>query len=273
MKVHFFTIVLNGYPFIKEQYHRFESYKNLDWHWHIIEGVAEHKLDTAWSLENGGKILDTMHTYGLSVDGTRDWINFIKEKFPFNVTVYRKPKGEFWEGKLEMINAPLPNITEESLLWQLDVDEFWTEEQILKIQAEFEEHPDVSAAYFWCNFFVGDNLKVVNRRCYGNRPQYEWLRVHRFTPGCGWMAHEPPVLTGGTPGRALTHRETEAHGCVFDHYAYSSLAQVKFKEEYYGYKGAVDGWNRLQAETNLPVLLKDYFHWVLDNAIVDRVSK
>ena len=50
LPIHFFTIVLNGQPFIR--YH-IEVFKQLPfpWHWHIVEGVAELTHDTAWECK------------------------------------------------------------------------------------------------------------------------------------------------------------------------------------------------------------------------------
>ena len=52
LAIHFFTIVLNGEPFIR--YH-LDSFNKLSfpWHWHIIEGLADLKHDTAWSVPLG----------------------------------------------------------------------------------------------------------------------------------------------------------------------------------------------------------------------------
>ena len=62
LKIHFFTIVLNGMPFIEKH---LETLKKIapQWHWHIIEGVAELKNDTAWSVPNGGRIDNSFHRY------------------------------------------------------------------------------------------------------------------------------------------------------------------------------------------------------------------
>ena len=121
LPIHFFTIVLNGEPFIR--YH-IDIFKQIPfkWHWHIIEGVADLKHDTGWSLRLGGKITDEIHKQGRSKDGTSEYLDQLAAKYPENITIYRKPKGEFWDGKREMVNAPLANIKEECLLWQLDVD-------------------------------------------------------------------------------------------------------------------------------------------------------
>src|SRR5215510_12247523 len=55
LPVHFFTIVLNGDPFIR--YH-LDVFRGLPfrWHWHIVEGVAALVRDTAWSVAAGGRI-------------------------------------------------------------------------------------------------------------------------------------------------------------------------------------------------------------------------
>ena len=94
-----------------------------------------------------------------------------------------------------------------------------------------------------------------------------------------WLAHEPPILGEPTadgrwrPVQAvdpLLHDATEAAGLVFQHYAYATEEQVRFKQDYYGYKGAVDAWRRLQAVKTFPVYLRDYFPWVRDDTQVDR---
>ena len=106
LPLHFFTIVLNGKPFIEKHISTFEKLL-FPWHWHIIEGVAALKHDTAWSLANGGHIDDTLHNNGLSNDGTSEYLDVLARKYPDRVTIYRKNSGEFWDGKLEMVQAPL----------------------------------------------------------------------------------------------------------------------------------------------------------------------
>ena len=129
LPIHFFTIVLNGRPFIE---HHIEVLKHLPfcWHWHIIEGVARQTHDSSWMKQFGGRVTDDLHCNGLSKDGTSEYIDAIAREFPEQVTVYRKPVGEFWDGKIEMVNAPLLNLAGECLLWQVDADEFWTTDQL-----------------------------------------------------------------------------------------------------------------------------------------------
>lgn len=276
LPVHFFTIVLNGQPFIENQIQIMQELP-FKWHWHIMEGVAELKHDTSWSLSNGAKITERMHQNGLSTDGTSAFLDKIAKDYADQVTVYRKDKGSFWDGKLEMVNAPLSNIKEESLLWQLDVDEFWYPWQISRVREMFADQPDKNAAYFFCHFFVGENLITGTKNTYGNNTGYEWLRVWRFHPGNYFSSHEPPRLmheseTGQIFDKAsrniFRHDEMEENGLVFEHYAYFLEKQLRFKEDYYGYADAVKHWKNLQQEKQFPVFLKNYFPWVKDEAKV-----
>lgn len=277
LPVHFFTIVLNGMPFIG---HHIDVFRHLPfkWHWHIVEGVADLVGDTAWSKPSGGHIADSQHQNGLSIDGTTEYIDEISKMFPDNITVYRKEQGIFWHGKNEMVNAPLANITEECLLWQVDVDEFWKYEQIVTSRDIFLRQPAKTAAFYWCHFFVGKDIVVASRNCYSENPAFEWLRTWRYLPGDQWAAHEPPRLHRGATEHSagidvsginpLVHAETEASGLVFQHFAYVLAEQLKFKESYYGYHGAYYQWLNLQKQNRFPQLLRDYFSWVQDNTTV-----
>ena len=280
LPVHFFTIVLNGEPFIR--YH-IEIFQQLPfkWHWHLVEGVADLKHDTAWSLKLGGRIPDELHCSGRSNDGTSEYLDELTRLYPENITVYRKPKDVFWEGKREMVNAPLENITEECLLWQIDVDELWTVQQICKARQMFINNPEKTAAFYWCWYFVGDKLVISTRNCYAQNPAQEWLRTWRFKPGCVWAAHEPPRLVEPLSENEwrdvaavnpFLHEETEKQGLVFQHFAYVTPEQLRFKEQYYGYKNAVSEWTALQQQDKFPVMLRQYFSWVQDATAVDTAE-
>jgi len=277
---HFLTIVLNGEPFIR---HHIEVFPRLpfSWHWHIVEGVADLKHDTAWSLKLGGRITDQLHRNGLSNDGTSAYLDQLARESPENVTIYRKPPGDFWDGKLEMVNAALANIRTECLLWQIDSDELWTTEQICAAHAMFGKRPERTAAFYLCHYLVGENLLITSRDTYGNHTDFEWLRTWRFKPGMRWMAHEPPRLgqlaadgqwSDIASTKPFRHADTEPLGLVFQHFAYAIEKQLQFKELYYGYKDAVKHWRELQQQTTFPVLLRKFFPWVKDGAAVDTVE-
>ena len=285
LPVHFFTIVLNGEPFI--EYH-LDVFRTLPfrWHWHIVEGVAELKHDTAWSVSAGGRISDEFHRQGRSNDGTSEYLDRIAREYPGQVTVYRKPPGVFWDGKREMVSAPLRNIQEECLLWQVDADELWTAAQITTMRKAFLDDPQRTAAFFWCHYFVGPNAIISTRDTYANNSAYEWLRVWRYQPGDRWLAHEPPRLArrrwywfkSDDVGAVspIRHAETERLGAVFQHFAYVAEPQLRFKEVYYGYTGAVRSWQALQKAVRSsagPLMLRDFLPWVKDEAQVDLAAR
>lgn len=280
LPIHFFTIVLNGEPFIR---HHIDVLKELPfpWHWHVIEGVAALNHDTAWSRRNGGTIPLGFHQQGVSVDGTSAYLDGLALNFPRNVSIYRKQGGAFWDGKIEMVRAPLARIREQCLLWQVDADELWTVEQICRVQDLFALHPEKTAAYFYCHYFVGENLVATTRGAYGNQTSYEWLRVWRYRPGLQWISHEPPRLgQQDEKGKWIDlatvnpflHADTEPLGLVFQHYAYVTDDQLRLKESYYGYREALQHWRKLQAAEKFPTRLSEFFPWVNDATLVDRTG-
>lgn len=280
LPIHFFTIVLNGEPFIR--YHE-DLFTRLDipWHWHVVEGVAALKHDTAWSSATGGHIDNSVHDNGRSNDGTSAYLDDLKARFPDQVTIYRKPPGEFWDGKREMVNAPLPNINEECLLWQVDNDELWPLDQIKTVHRMFVEQPDRSAAYYWCWYFVGANKIISTRYNYAQNPNQEWLRTWRYRPGARWAAHEPPTLVVEAEGHTsatdiakinpFTQDEMEQAGVMFQHFAYATEDQLLFKERYYGYRDARTQWRALQQQSGSGHL-KNFFGWVSDETMFDDVA-
>jgi glycosyltransferase involved in cell wall biosynthesis len=280
LPIHFFTIVLNGEPFIR--YH-LGLLRELPfrWHWHVVEGVASLVHDTAWSLAGDGYVDPGTHQDGLSIDGTTEYLDEIAAADPDRISIYRRSEG-FWDGKLEMVSAPLANIREECLLWQVDADELWTAEQVTRMRDLFIDKPERTAAYYWCDYFVGPEAVLTTRYNYAQDPNQDWLRTWRFQPGDRWEAHEPPTLvrpheSGVDVGKArpFGHDETEREGAVFQHYAYVNEKQLRFKESYYGYKGALEAWRTLQSaiKERGPVRLGDYLPWVPDDTLADDVSR
>ncbi len=269
--IHFFTIVLNGEPFIR---HHLEQFLKLPfrWQWHIIEGVAELKHDTAWSLPNGGRISDELHDNGLSNDGTTSYLDQIAREHPGRIAVHRKPGGQFWDGKREMVNAPLAAISEECLLWQVDADELWRADNITAMRSLFAAYPGKTAAYFHCDYFVGPRKYVSSLNTWATYPG-DWLRVWRFTPGMSWSAHEPPLISdrqGRNPAliAPFSRDETLSQGITFQHFAYATESQVRFKEIYYGYRDAVSHWRVLQ-RSHGPVNPGEFLPWAKNDATVD----
>jgi len=277
LSIHFFTIVLNGKPFILEHINRFLDL-DVEWHWHIVEGVADLVHDTAWSRSSGGSVSDLFHRHGLSADGTTEYLDSIYRRHPERITIYRPAPGTFWQGKLEMVSAPLKNINQECILWQIDSDELWTSSQIMNLYNLFVKNPHINAARYFCTFLVGPTLRTNTINTYGNHARHgEWLRTWRYRPGDYWLSHEPPRLCRQAENgdwqdvaslHSLSQDETAACGLIFRHYAYCTRMQLAFKESYYGYKGAVSAWESLQEQKLFPLKLSDFFPWVKDHTTV-----
>jgi hypothetical protein len=245
MPIHFLTIVLDGMPFIAQHLSVFNRIK-IPWKWHIVEGAAANTHCTKWCKPQDGR---------LSKDGTTEYLNEISSH-P-NVHVYRK---DLWDGKIEMVNAPLHNIEEESVLLEVDCDEFWTAQQIESMVDLFRSNKTKTHAMFWCRYFFGPHLVMESRNCYANSPSQDWKRAWRFKPGDTFLSHEPPVLS--SESNAFMHKETESSGLVFDHYGYAQRSQVEFKEKFYGYPGAVKNWEKLQQVKIGEAKLSDYLPWI-----------
>jgi len=270
LPIHFFTIVQNGMPFIKYHLQLFNSLP-FDWHWHISEGVADLKYDTQWTIANGGKIDDSFHINGLSIDGTTEYLNNIKKLFPDRISIYRKGEGKFWDGKVDMCNAPIPNLPEQCILWQVDVDELWSLMGISQLKELFDKNPDKMAAYVYCYYFVGPKKFVSSINSWATLSQ-DWFRVFRYFKGFHWKRHEPPTLVddkGVDWGRTknFSRDETLGRGISFQHFAYVIPNQLSFKESYYGYKDATKFWENLQ-KTKGEVDVGDYLPWATKGAKV-----
>lgn len=269
--INFFTIVLNGMPFIR--YHiRVLQKLSVPWRWHIIEGVADLRHDTAWGVKDGARILNEFHNNGASVDGTVEYLYQLLQCYRDNIILYRKPSGKFWDGKIEMVNAPLVNIKEPCLLWQLDSDELWRKESIEKIYQMFSNNPSKTSAYFYCYYFLGPMKYIVSDNVKSTRPE-DWLRIWRFKSGMKWNTHEPPVLINGTDrdiGRVnpFTREETLRKKITFQHFAYATIESVLFKQTYYGYGGGIEHWKKLQQQ-NGRVEIKNQFPWIWSGTVVD----
>lgn len=274
LPVAFFTIVRCGMPFIRHHLNVFKQLR-FPWTWCIVEGVADLTHDTAWSVPAGGRAPIVS-----ADDGTLRYVSSIQGSYPDNgpgrVRVTTKCCGRKWDGKIEMVREPLKSITEPCLLFEVDSDELWTAEQLTNVRNLFLANPEAQAALYRCHYFVGPDLVITSMETYGNHDG-EWRRTWRYEPGDTWHRHEPPILFNRLrQDKALLdplgYDKTVPAGLTFQHFAYATEAQLKFKQGYYGYSNAVEHWKRLQAHKQFPCLLGSFFPWVKDGAIVDRAE-
>jgi hypothetical protein len=253
-----FTIVLNGLPFIKKQA---EIIPQVFDEWYIVEGATTPVLDTGWCKPIPEKFYSNNF---LSNDGTTEFLDSISSD---KIKIIRKE--QLWNGKVEMCNSFMDKI-ENSILMQFDVDEIWNIEVLKDVLEYADKNDHFDGMVFKCNYFVGPNLITVGENCYGNN-SYEWHRLWKIRNKTYWLSHEPPRVKGCL--NFLTRDFTKNKNWVFNHYAYILEAQLKFKENFYGYDGAVNCWNKLQVAKNFPCLLKDYLPWVDGQVQVDKIDE
>jgi hypothetical protein len=253
--LHIITIVLDGACFLARQLEVFNRLE-LDWKWSIVEGVADNIKCTAWCKKIPPR---------LSLDGTTEMLDDYNHHS--RIDVYRKP---LWPGKVVMVNTPIEGYARENaVLMQVDMDEFWSTPQIESIVRMMSKDHRKANAMFWCRYFFGPDLVMDSRNCYANNPNQEWRRAWNWSRGQHFLRHEPPVMSGDQL-QVIKHSQTEKLGLIFDHYGYGLECQVAFKEKYYGYKDAVDGWRKLQRAGKGRHRLADYLSWVDDEKAVVR---
>lgn len=257
MKLHIVTIVLDGMPTLPALFFAF-NHLQCDWTWHIVEGPASSAACTSWCQRQ---------TARYSEDGTHEFLQLLW-KHP-RIRISGKV---MWEGgKVQMVNHALDQIKEECVLLQCDADEIWQAWQLDRLVEIFEKDPASGSAQFVCRYFLGVNILSATRHTYGNKPD-EWLRAWRFTPGDKFLSHEPPNLHQRNPGHRINPEWLEAEGLVFDHYSWAFPNQVAYKEQFYGYRRALEYWSSLQKNDLWPTKLRNFFPWVDDRATANLLK-
>lgn len=254
--MYFVTIVLDGMPYIKWHHEQFQKLP-VNWRWFVTEGAAMNSHCTAWAKKQKGR---------LSKDGTTCYLDELVAKSK-QVKVFRRP---LWNGKIEMVNAHNLSMNQPGVVMQIDADEIWTNDQLTILNSTFNAYPDLSGMRFFCRYFVGPDIITFGEDCYGNNPG-EWMRAWRTDGTMRFTRHEPPIFNGNR-GWIMNREDTRKLGLVFDHFAYATESQVAYKEQFYGYKGAVEQWQRLQDNTKWPVRLKDFLPWVDGRAQAIRIT-
>lgn len=268
--INFFSIVLNGIPYVPIQY---QNLCKLDvpWHWHIIEGVAALAHCGSWGDMRKRFIPDWCHKEYLSIDGTKEYLDNINDD---RLTVYRI--NRLWDGKVEMVNVFLPKI-QESLLWELDIDEFYSKDQIEGVYRLFNEKDSLESCLWWTYFFVGPRLICLGENCWSNQND-EWRRIWKFRPGMYFSRHEPPILMENERIVGEKSYNQQFMGLNFgkwQHFAYATEPQIRFKRDYYGAgEDYYQGWLRMQQKPNYYFPCKMHFAMGIggDSPMVDHLD-
>jgi hypothetical protein len=253
--IHIFTIVLDGMPFIQAHYDIFKQL-SVPWEWHISEGACGNTHCTSWCQPQEQRN---------SQDGTFEYLVALEMKDPrVHLTT-----STAWPNKLAMVNHAIKDIKEPCALLEVDADEIHSVLNIERIHNLLITSPWLGGIQMPCRYFVGPDLLCVGENCWSNRAT-EWYRAFAFEPGMEFVRHEPPVWP--TKKIVMTRGQARAFGLTFDHYAYATREQVVYKEKFYGYKGLVEQWEALQAQTTFPVRLDAFFPFATPSPKVIRIK-
>lgn len=256
-----FTIIYNGAHHLEHNGWGEKLANMLDL-WVIVEGYAKNTGSTSWCKN-----------ITVEEDGTND---LLKKLAPGNTHVHHiecsgKNKDEMVNIALDTLDGHVYVYRDNPFLYQLDVDEVWTEEQMDEAERMLVEQ-DADCGCFHANHFVGPSLVAKGEWGEGNAPddplRNAYRRLWRWK-GQVFETHEPPVLEGGNGKEVLLPQR-------FNHYAYYFQKDVKFKEKYYGYTDLLKRWTMLNAMTNFPqpisTLLDGY--WGNTKTVIEKcVSK
>jgi len=258
VKTYFLTIVLDGMPWLPCVYAALLKL-SFAWEWHIAEGAAMPIGCTSWCKPQDAR---------LSQDGTHEFLKAVGSDPRVKVC-----SETSWPGKVAMFNRLLSNIAELCLVWQIDSDELWSPGQIECARHLMCHEREKHAAFFRCRYYVGAGIRTTSTEGYGNHSAYEWRRLWRFEPGMRFQSHEPPVWQHD-PALKLPHLDqqyTASLGLVFDHMAWVTEAQARYKCAFYGYgEEGLKGWLKLQANQTWPVQLGAFLPWVKDQTTALR---
>ena len=226
-KISFGIIVLNGEPFTRY------CINALYPHAHeilISEGACEGARGVA-------------KPDGHSQDGTLEILREIKRhEDPENkITIVTAedeghPNG-FWPGEKHEQSRAYAKRATGNYLWQVDIDEFYKDEDISKIKIILERDPEISAVSFKQLQFWGGFDHMVDS-WYLRRGMQEFHRLFKWGKGYKYVSHRPPTVYDnlGRDTRKIKwidRKATSKLNIFLYHYSFVFPKQVFEKADYY----------------------------------------
>lgn len=226
-KISFGIIVLNGEPFTKYNISALypHAYQII-----IVEGACYGAINIAT-------------TDGHSIDGTLEILRKIKEHDdPENkITIVTAedegyPDG-FWPGEKYEQSQNYAKRATGDYLWQVDIDEFYKDEDIAYIINLLEKDPEISAVSFIQQQFWGGVDYLVDSWLL-RRGLKVFHRLFKWGPGYQYVNHRPPTVINenGADTRTikwLNAKQTKKMGLFLYHYSFVFPKQVYEKASYY----------------------------------------
>lgn len=163
---------------------------------------------------------------------SEDETNIILDNFPDPENKIKIVHGKFNE-KLEESNTYMKNVNDDiDYIWQIDADELYTIEDILKIKKFLIEEKPTSVGVRSCSFFGGFDSYLTGFEL--NKDNF--LRIFKFVKGSVWESHRPPTMK--YPYEIVRkHIDSDElwnkYGIQMYHYSYVFPIQVYMKTQYY----------------------------------------
>jgi hypothetical protein len=259
-----FTIIYNGAHHLLHNQWVERLPKMLDY-WVVVEGAAAPGGSTSWCRELDKKTSD---------DGT---LLILDEAEYANNNVHLVPcPKDGWASKDNMVNAAVgaavhlkAGVLTPIFLWQLDIDEQWTIDQMDAAECTLTE-VGADCGCFHANHFVGPDIVAKGTWGEGNDPEDPLRNAYRrLWLWCGrrFETHEPPMLYGGNGKEVLLPQR-------FNHFSYRFEQDVLFKQRYYqGYEDLHKKWCSLQSETTFPQPVSRLIggYWGSTDTVIQRI--
>lgn len=226
-KITFGIIVLNGEPFTR---YCLRSIYPFAYEIIVVEGGHE-----------DAKSVCTPD--GHSVDGTLENLyKFKKEEDPENKLTIVTKDG-FWPKKDELGNCRTPQSRAYAeratgdYLWQVDIDEFYKSEDIMKIAKLLSKSPEITAVTFPTYTFWGD-IRYTADSFYLRRGALYYHRLFKWSEKYRYLTHEPPTVIdeNGIDLRKknwISGKKIKSKGIFMFHYSLLFPWQVEQKVRVY----------------------------------------
>lgn len=198
---------------------------------------------------------------GHSIDGTLESLKRFKEDNDPDNKVVLVLKDNFWPKKDEMGNDRTPQsraYAEKATgdyLWQIDIDEFYREQDIKAIIEILAKNPEVTAISFQQRSFWG-SINYLSDSCYLRSHKSGWNRVFKWNSGYKYLTHEPPTVLDEKgidlhTVQWITGDKLAKKGIYMYHYSLLFPSQVEQKVKLY--------------KEEKPDVCKDIILWAEDN--------
>jgi hypothetical protein len=239
MKISFGIIVLNGEPFtrycIRALYpHAYEII--------IAEGACEGARNVA--TPDG-------HSQDDTLANLREFKRLEDPENKISIVIAEDeghPDG-FWPGEKHEQSQAYAKRATGNYLWQVDIDEFYKDEDIIRIKNILEAGPEITAVSFKQIQFWGGFGYTVDS-WYLRRGMEEFHRLFKWGEGYQYKTHRPPTVINekGEDTRMIKwmgKNETAKLGIFLYHYSFVFPKQVFTKADYY----SNSNWLSLNANT------------------------